>query len=142
MGHIGFRVEGELPPKKDGASSMWGKEAEAPRLVALRLKALEALGNKPPFSQEIRLKASIHLGSSNARATGDLDNFVSGICDGLMRADPRAKLDPLFCKPDNAAIHPRKPIAIRDDSQMIEIHAHKLVGESADDWYEVELSGN
>ena len=142
MRHISFRVEGELPPKKDGANSMWNKEAEAPRLVALRLQALEALGNKLPFSQEIRLKASIHLGSSNTRAAGDLDNFVSGICDGLMQADRRAKLHQLFCKSENAAIHPRKTIAIHDDSQMIEIHAYKLVGESADDWYEVELSGN
>ena len=142
MRQVSFRVKGKLPPKKDGANSMWNKEAEAPRLVALRLKALEALGSKPPFSQEIRLKASIHLGSSNARVTGDLDNFVSGICDGLMRADPRAKLHQRFSKPENAAIHPRKPIAIHDDSQVIEIHAHKLVGESADDWYEVELSGN
>ena len=142
MRHISFRVEGALPPKKDGANSMWNKEAEAPRLVALRFQALEALGNKPPFSQEIRLKASIHLGSSNTRATGDLDTFVSGICDGLMQADRRAKLHQLFGKPENASIHPRKTIAILDDSQMIEIYANKLVGESTDDWYAVELSGN
>ena len=139
MRHISFRVEGALPPKKDGANSMWNKKAEAPRLVALRLQALEALGNKPPFSQQIRLKASIHLGTG---ATGDLDNFVSGICDGLMQADPRAKLHQHFCKPENTSIHPRKIIAIHDDSQITEIHANKLVGESADDWYEVELSGN
>ena len=80
MRHISFIVEGKLPPKKDGANSGWNKEAEAPRLVALRFLALEALGSTPPFSQEIRLNASIHLGSSNTRATGDLDNFISGIC--------------------------------------------------------------
>ena len=142
MGSISFRVEGKSPPKKDGANSMWSKPVEAPRLVALRLKALEALGRYPPFSQEIRLKASIHLGNSNARAAGDLDNFVSGICDGLMRADRRARLHQLFCKPENDAIHPWKTIAICDDSQITEIHAYKLVGESADDWYEVELSGS
>ena len=59
-----------------------------------------------------------------------------------MRADRRAKLHQLFCKPENAAIHPRKTIAIHDDSQITEIHANKLVGESADDWYGVELGGN
>lgn len=141
MRHISFRVEGNLPPKKDGASSMWKKEAEAHRLVALRLQALEAMGNKPPFSQDIRLKVSIHLGSSNTRATGDLDNFVSGICDGLMKADRCAKLHRVFCKLENAAIHPRKTSAIHDDYQIVEIHAIKFTGESGDDWYEVELSG-
>ena len=139
MRHISFRIERKLPPKKHGENSMWSKDAEAPRLVALRLQALEALGSKPPFSQQIRLKASIHVGSG---ATGELDNFVSGICDGLMQADPQAKLHQLFCKAENASIHPRKIIAIHDDSQITEIHANKLVGESADDWYEVELSGN
>ena len=142
MRHISFSVKGKLPPKKDGANSMWNKEAEAPRLVALRLQALEALGSTPPFSQDIRLKVSIHLSSPNTRATGDLDNFISGICDGLMRADRCAKLHQLFSRPENATVHPQEIIAIHDDSQITEVHAYKLVGESIDDWYDVELSGD
>ena len=141
MRHISFKVEGNLPPKKDGANSMWNKEAEAPRLVALRHQALEALDGQPPFSSEIRLIARVHIGSSNAGNTSDLDNFITGICDGLMKADARANLHQLFSRPDNAVVHPRNVIAIDDDSQVIEIHAKKLTRESGDDWYEVEIEG-
>ena len=138
---IRFRVEGELPPKKDGANSMWNKDVEAPRLVALRHQALEALGNEPPFSRQIRLRISIYVGRSNTRTTGDLDNFITGICDGLMNAHPKANLHVLFRKPENAAVDPRRTIAIDDDSQIVEIHAEKLIGETGDNWYEVEISG-
>lgn len=141
MRHIGFRVTGILPPKKDGANSMWNKETEAPKLVALRLQGLRALGNRPPFSQEIRIKVTIHVGSPKAISSGDLDTFVAGICDGLMQAHPLADIHQLFCEPENAGIHPQKTIAIDDDSQIIEIHAKKLFGRAADNWYEVELAG-
>ena len=141
MRHIRFRIENELPPKKDGANSMWNKEREAGRLVALRLQALEALGSKPPLSQEIRLKVTICVGISNPKAIGDLDTFVAGICDGLMQAHPRAKLHQVFCAAENTQIHPSNTIAIDDDSQIMEICAKKLVGNPEDVWYEVELSG-
>ena len=141
MRHISFKVEGNLPPKKDGANSMWNKEVEAPRLVALRHQALEALDGEPPFSSEIRLKARIHVGNSNAGNTGDLENFITGICDGLMKADSRARLHQLFSTPENATVHPQNIIAIDDDSQIIEIHAKKLAAESGDNWYEVEIGG-
>ena len=141
MRQISFRVEGTLPPKKDGANSMWNKDAEAPRLVALRHQALETLGGQPPFSWEIRLGISIYVGRSNTRTTGDLDNFIAGICDGLMKADWRANQHELFSKPENASIHPLEAIAIDDDSQIVEIHAEKLTGEPEDQWYEVEIRG-
>jgi hypothetical protein len=32
---IEFRVDGDLPPKKDGATSMWGKPTEVRRLRRL-----------------------------------------------------------------------------------------------------------
>ena len=141
MRHIGFRVMGISPPKKDGANSMWNKESKAPKLVALRLQALKSLANDSPFSQEISLKVNIHVGSQNTYIPGDLDNFIAGKCDGLMQAHSRANIHLLFCEPENAAIHPRKTIAIEDDSQIIEIHAKKLLEKAEDDWYEVELSG-
>ena len=141
MRQISFRIEDTLPPKKDGANSMWNKDAEAPRLVALRDQALKALGGQPPFSREITLRITIYVGRSNTRTTGDLDNFIAGINDGLMKADQRANLHELFGKPENAAIDPRKTIAIDDDSQIIEIHAEKLIGDLENHWYEVEIRG-
>ena len=74
-------------------------------MVALRQQSLEALDGRPSFSSEIRLKVRIHVGNSTAGNTGDLDNFVTGICDGLMKADPRAKLHQLFSTPENAVVH-------------------------------------
>ena len=46
-----FEVKG-LPPKKDGANSMWSKKLESERLVALRQAALKAFSGQPPESGE------------------------------------------------------------------------------------------
>ena len=61
MRRISFKVKGELPPKKGGDLSMWGKPIEAKRLLALRRKALETL-NSSPFTGPVRLTLSIHVG--------------------------------------------------------------------------------
>ena len=59
-----------------------------------------------------------------------------------MKADKQVKtLHELFGKPENASIDPRKSIAIDDDSQIIEIHAEKLIGDPEDHWYEVQIRG-
>ena len=138
---IKFRVEGELSPKKDGAQSMWGKATEARRLVALRTGALQALDGQPPFERNISLALTVHVGLTNNRQSGDLDNYVTGVCDGLMAADTRSKLDPLLQSPDMDEIHPSRSIAIRDDAQVLSIRADKRYGEGGDVWYEVVLEG-
>ena len=50
---VAFTVVG-LPPKKDGASSMWRKNSEVARIISLRLAAAEALGDRPPFNSGIQ----------------------------------------------------------------------------------------
>lgn len=52
MQKVSFKVTGNLPPKKGGDLSMWGKstDTEPKRLLALRRKALEAL-NSSPFTE-------------------------------------------------------------------------------------------
>jgi len=139
-------VTGELPPKKGGELSMWGKPLEAKRLLPLRRKALEALKSNGPFTGPIRLTLSIHVGdqtlvfrNAGDNGFGDLDTFVSGVCDGLMAAHPSAKRDPLFDEPENADIHPRKVIAIPDDQQVMEIAAQKRIVRGNRCWYEVGL---
>lgn len=42
---IKFRVD-NIPPKKDGANSMWGKDGEVDKIIALRKKAFEAMQNQ------------------------------------------------------------------------------------------------
>lgn len=138
---VEFRVDGHLPPKKRGELSMWGQEVEARRLVALRKAALEAMGGKPPLRVEISLDLVVNVGPANQRWTGDLDNFVTGLCDGLMAADDRAHLHALWSELEHEELDPGKVIAIVDDSQVVEIRARKLAGQGDDPWYEVVLQG-
>ena len=135
-----FFVSG-LPPKKDGAQSMWGKPLEAKRLVELRQGALKAIQGYPPLQSNIKLTLKIHVGPVNDRSIGDLDTFVTGVCDGLMAAAPRGKLDPIWDDAKLKHIHPSKTIAIVDDSQVISIQAEKIIGDTEQPWYEVILEG-
>jgi len=136
-----FEVNG-LPPKKDGAQSMWGKPLEAKRLVDLRQAALQALKEHPPLQSNIRLMLKIHIGPVNDRSIGDLDTFVTGICDGLMARAPGSKLhEETWNKLECRDIHPDKVIAILDDSQIVGIQAEKIIGGTDQQWYEVIIEG-
>jgi len=130
-----------LPPKKDGANSMWGKKLESERLVNLRQAALQALNGQPPLQINIKLSLKLHLPVNN-RSIGDLDTFVTGICDGLMKRDPRSKLyEETWSNPDYGDVYPDKVIAIVDDSQVVSIQAEKIIGDTEQQWYEVILEG-
>lgn len=137
-----FRVMGDLLPKKTGELSMWGKPGEARRIAKLRLAALDALSGAPPLQRNIRIRLTVHVGPRNNRSTGDLDNFITGVCDGLMRADPRSSLDPLWAMPKHAGIHPMRALAVMDDSQVMSIEAAKIVDDADGPWYEISLEGD
>ena len=136
-----FKVYGDFPPKKDGANSMWGKSTESRRLVKLRQAAKAVFQEKTPLKRNIRLSLEVHVGPVNNKQTGDLDNFVTGVCDGLMAADARSKLDTRWSNAELSEIHPIKPLAVDDDCQIISIKAEKIVGDSDTPWYEVTLEG-
>jgi len=147
MRRIRFRVDGELPPKKHGkpkkgeARSMWGKKREAKRLIRLREGALAALGSQGPFTRDVRLTLRVHIGPEH-RAQGnggDLDNFVAGVCDGLMAAQQRPKHDSaLWSK--HPTVCPTRPIAFDDDLQVVQIDAKKFaINEPS--WYRVVVTG-
>lgn len=137
---IEFRVNSTLPPKKDGATSMWQKSTEVPRLIALRQRALTALAARLPFRANIAIELELHYVASDRVRAGDLDNFITGICDGLMAADGKSKLDSRWEAPDLEAIHPFKIIAIEDDDAVVAITAKKISG-AASPWYKVVLEG-
>lgn len=130
----------DLPPKKNGANSMWGKPLEAKRLVALRQAALQVLKEQPPLKNNIKLILKIHI-SVNNRSIGDLDTFVTGVCDGLMATRYGGKLDSIWDNEELENIHPIKTIAIVDDSQVVSIHAEKIIEDTNKPWYEVILEG-
>lgn len=134
-------VANGFPPKKDGAQSMWGKPLEARRLATLRQATLQALKGHSPLKSNIKLTLKIHIGPVNDRTIGDLDTFVTGVCDGLMAAYPGGKLDPIWDEPKLEHIYPSKMIAIVDDSQVVSIQAEKIIGDTDQPWYKVILEG-
>lgn len=134
---VAFTVRG-LPPKKDGAKSMWGKAGEAPRIRALRLEAAKAFAGRPPLRNSIKLTLRAYVGSENTRSTGDLDNFLTGICDGLQSADPKAHIAMDF----EQHIRPTLGIGIDDDAQVIEIQATKIIEPTTAPFYEVVSEGS
>ena len=148
-----FQVKG-MPPNKSVDGSMWGKKEQATRLIALREKALKHRGPQV-LTGRIRLTLEVHvgipewntLGTEDRREAlkrcGDLDNFIGGVCDGLMAADENVIKKQLWHKDfknANKEIHPRESIAYKDDAQIMEIRAKKVVVDVAlAYWYKVEL---
>ena len=131
-----FRVEG-LPPKKDGAYSMWNKPSEVERLRRLRSAAAQSFGGDPPLSRNIKLTLRAHIGPVNTRSIGDLDNFLTGICDGLQSAHVGTPFRLEF----EEAIHPSLQIGIADDVEVLRIDAEKIVAPAESLHYEITLEG-
>jgi hypothetical protein len=138
---IEFRVDGDVPPKKDGANSMWAKRPEVSRLMLLRKAALEAMQGAGPFRKNISIKLEIHCPAERLAGVGDLDNFVSGVCDGLMAAGPRIGRDTRWMADELASINPELAIAIEDDSEVCSIMAMKETSHDGSMWYRVILEG-
>lgn len=134
-----FRVSG-LPPKKGGALSMWGTE-EAYRVKALREAAAEGFGGAPPLVRGIRLTIRIYVGLENYRQIGDLDTFIAGICDGLMAADPKAKIHSIWDSTRCTPIDPSRSVGIQDDAEVMFVTAEKTIGPKPEVFYEVEIEG-
>ena len=139
---IEFRVDGDVPPKKDGANSMWAKRPEVSRLMLLRKAALEAMQGAGPFRKNISIKLEIHCPMERLAGVGDLDNFVSGVCDGLMAAGPWVRRDTRWMANELASIHPDHAIAIEDDSAVRSITAFKETSRDGSMWYRVILEGD
>ena len=128
MRRIEFEVKDQskdlLPPKKRPRSQI-----QKERLIALRKEALGALRSQSsePFENNVRLAVSVHVGfaqeqKSGNRGSGDLDNFVAGVCDGLKKAES-------------------EEYVISDDSKVVKINAEKSVGPDNYSWYAIVLEG-
>jgi hypothetical protein len=126
-----------LPPKKDGANSMWRKPSEVPRIKALRLAAINALGHRdrPVPKGEVRLMLRLHA----PRSAGDLDNFITGVCDGLMGCNQRTPvvLGDWADVPESA--RPYRALVYIDDGCVTRIEAERLPPGSRGIRYELRL---
>jgi hypothetical protein len=131
---ITISVKG-IPPKKDGANSMWNKTSELPRLKALRLAVYQAAAGHPLPQGDVHLTLRVWAPAS----AGDLDNFITGICDGLMaahRGTPPNSTAWLDVPPE---VHPSRPILLTDDKVISRIEAERLAPGGLDWHYEVTV---
>jgi len=98
---VEFEVPGK-PPKKDGANSMWRKDSEAQNIINLR----------------------IYARINEIEGMGDLDNFITGVCDGLQRAHPNVMryINERILKECN----PHQSIFVVDDAKVYDIRARKV----------------
>ena len=129
---IQFRVD-DTPPRKygkEGALSMWGT-SEAYRLATLRLAAYEKMNKlelKDYFRTYIKIELTMFVPLIELESIGDLDNFISGICDGLQKAPCKATIHELFQDPiyEETKTHPRYTLLIENDSKVVNITASKM----------------
>ena len=131
---ISFKVTG-LPPKKDGANSMWRKGSEFERLRNLRIAAVQAMDGRSPATSMIHLNLRLYATPEN----GDLDNFISGICDGLMAAHPRTPIDMTLWDDFSEQSKPQYAICFRDDKQITKISAERYPPLGNEECYFIEL---
>ncbi len=136
VNRFSFQVQG-LPPKKDGANSMWRKGTEMERLKALRVSAFEAMREIPVLSRKAWIWIVVH---ADARA-GDLDNFITGVCDGLMAAHPNTVIDGQLWVDVPAKVHPNNAIALSDDSIVEKIRADRKPSRKGEEHYSVFVVG-
>ena len=135
MVKISFTVN-ELPPKKDGANSMWRKGSELARLKALRKVAIEAMRGQPLVDDQA-IHLIVHVYAEPFK--GDLDNFITGICDGLIAAHPRTPIDHKEWLDLPEAARPHRPICYSNDSLINSIAAKRLPPDEKGEHYYVDL---
>jgi hypothetical protein len=118
---------------------MWGKLSQAPRLIRLRQAAYAALDGHVPFEGLVQLTLTVHIGDRHTRRKGDLDSYIAGVCNGLMRATSTTHLAPIWSDWALTDIHPYRALAIQDDYQITRIVGKKIFGTDSTQWYEVIL---
>jgi hypothetical protein len=136
---IAFTVVG-VPPRKDLAWSLWSEEGgQRPVVLKLRLAARAAMGDHGPLVGPITLRVEVHVPAAHLMTVGDLDNYVSGICDGLQRASGKWA-DATLPEPEWAGIQPCEACAIENDASVVSICARKLPDADKGTWYRVVLA--
>lgn len=129
-----------LPPMKNGSKSMWANGNMAKRLVLLRKEALKVIGDTV-LSGNLNLNIELYISNLDNKTRGDLDNFITGICDGLQVANNSSQkliLDRLFEEESNKLIHPLKRKFIEDDKNILRIQAKiNLINEES--YYILEI---
>jgi hypothetical protein len=117
---------------------MWNKmSTEFSRLVTLRRAVAEAFKGGPPLRSQIGIKIEVH---AKRLQQGELDNFITGVCDGLMAAHKSTPICEEWLVDELQTLKPDLPLGIVDDSAVVSIEAQKHVGAETE-WYSLQLEG-
>ena len=104
-------------------------------MLLLREKALEYRTREEleDFDGPVKVELIVYDPKPTSRQDthdyhADLDSLVAGVMDSLQPAPkhPDFKMDPILQKEN---IDPKKPLLIKDDSQIVTIIARKKIGE-------------
>lgn len=133
---VRVEVDG-VPPKKDGANSMWRKASEFERLRALRVAVASALARVGSVPDEGAIRLSLRVYAP--REAGDLDSFVTGAFDGLMAAHTGVPIDLALWAAVPEAARPDRALLYVDDSRVSKIEAERLAPDDSTSRYEVEV---
>lgn len=107
-------------------------------MKALRTAASNAMGEIPPQQQAIHLTIKIYTEAKS----GDLDNFITGICDGLQSVHPRTLINENNWLDVPTQIHPSRPIVFLDDSCVSKIVAERIPPTDGRIFYEIIVAGD
>jgi hypothetical protein len=125
-----------VPPKKDGANSMWRKPGERERLKALRIAVLDHFPDGPLSpDKSVGLELRVYAPAS----AGDLDNFITGVCDGLQAAHPSLRRTINTAEWDDVPreARPDQPVLLYDDGSVDRVVAGRHPQGSAGPRYEL-----
>ncbi len=116
---------------------MWRKRTELAHLKALRLAAYRAMRGQTLFHSDVRLSIRLYA----PVRSGDLDNFITGICDGLMAAHPNTPIDPQAWDDLPPEARPDRAIVYKDDACISRIIAERIEPGELGIRYEIDLEG-
>ncbi|MBA7608775.1 hypothetical protein ES703_15957 [subsurface metagenome] len=127
---IEFTVTGR-PPKKHGEKSMWARSDEAPFVASLRQAAFEARLKarlNTPFHCLVALELRVFIPEPKLESIGDLDSFITGVCDSLQAADPKVLpyLHKVFQEAMAEEAAPKHALLIENDAKVVSIIAKKV----------------
>jgi len=133
------------PPKKHGEKSMWARNDEAPFVARLREEALRSkmkLGLDDCFHSWVSLQLIVYVPISELESIGDLDNFITGVCDSLQAADPKVLpyLHKIFRESEVDELDPRYALIIDSDAKVMSVSAEKIaLNEGKEVYYKVAV---
>ncbi|MFH1311498.1 MAG: hypothetical protein ABIH65_03780 [Nanoarchaeota archaeon] len=132
-------VVNDIPPKKHGEKSMWDNKTEAKRIVSLRKEFFNQF--KTILRGYLQLEFTLYVPKKRLENIGDLDNFITGVCDALQKSHFRIKkFDGIFSKQENKNIHPEKRNFIENDSKILSIIAKKKITTKEKPYYTLVLN--